>query len=259
MEASTPRASALGEVTWRDHMALAAITDRFMAGGDPAALADDARRFVEARPVFRNRAQAELALALSLGDLGDFRRATNGVLRRGVDGDDIDRGPFDPPGGGDGAVLDGGRAAHGPSSTATLATALGPGWFGITAGAAAAAALARFELGQPVTRRHRSRRRCRSSRPSRSRSMGCVRGATGTRVAAIGAARRRRRPVAAVRPPALRDPRPVDGGRDGRPHRAIRRPVAGSRPPSRTARSAGLVPIARRAAMARHALGRRAR
>ena len=85
--------------------------------------------------------------------------------------------------------------------------ALGPGWFGITAGAAAAAALARFELGQPVT--------AGIDRPKvpifetfqveidglRTRSDGdasrCDRAARA----------RRRRPVAAVRAAALRDPR----------------------------------------------------
>ena len=149
LEASSARATALGEVTWRDHMTLASITDRFMAGGDPAALVDDARRFIEARPVFRNRAQAELALALSLGDLADFERATHGVLAALEMMTSVE----------DRSILLAAAtelfwmAGELPRvlEFGELAAELGPGWFGITAAAAAAAALARFELGQPVT------------------------------------------------------------------------------------------------------------
>ena len=149
LEVSIARASALGEVTWRDHMTLASITDRFMSGGDPAALVDDARRFIEARPVFRNRAQAELALALSLGDVADFERATHGVLAALEMMTSVE----------DRSILLAAAtelfwmAGELPRALefGELAAELGPGWFGITAAAAAAAALARFELGLRVT------------------------------------------------------------------------------------------------------------
>ncbi len=148
LETMIERATGLGEVTWRDHMTAAAITDRFMLGGDPDRVACDAQRFVHERPLFRNRAQAELALALSLADQGRSDDA----------GAALDRAMADLTGDEDRSILlaaatevawmegDVPRTVE----LAEEAAALGPGWFGITAGTVATAAVARFELAEAV-------------------------------------------------------------------------------------------------------------
>jgi DNA-binding CsgD family transcriptional regulator len=143
------RAGDLGQLTWRTHMRSAVVTDRFLAGTNPAGLVDDAARFVTEHPVFRNRAQPELVLALSLADTGAFSRA-RASLRRALD---------ELPSDEDRSILLAGSTevewlAGDLRATVKLAeeaTQLGGGWFGITAGAMAAAAYARFELDEAVT------------------------------------------------------------------------------------------------------------
>jgi DNA-binding CsgD family transcriptional regulator len=145
LEATIGRADDLGLGTWRTHMEAAALTDRFLSGADARQLAVDGARFVEAHPLFRNRAQADLIVALSLADDGRHDQAREMIetsLAERTTGDDRSilltvatelawmRGDLTVT-----------------IELADAALALGAGWFGITAGAAAAAALARLELG----------------------------------------------------------------------------------------------------------------
>jgi DNA-binding CsgD family transcriptional regulator/tetratricopeptide (TPR) repeat protein len=151
LETMIDRATALGQVMWRDHMACALLSNRFMTGGDPGRVADEARRFIVDHPLFRNRAQAELALALSLGDLGCFEEAF-GALEAAMNvlTSAEDRSILLA------ALTELVWASGDPDRAIELAgeaMSLGPGWFGITAAAAAAAAYARFELGEPPTAR----------------------------------------------------------------------------------------------------------
>jgi DNA-binding CsgD family transcriptional regulator/tetratricopeptide (TPR) repeat protein len=149
LEVMIERAGELGELTWRDHMISASITDRFMVGGDPGRLVEDANRFVHDRPLFRNRAQAELALALSLGDLARFDEARAALECATVAlTSDEDRSIL-LAAGAEVAWMQG--DVDRTIELAGEAVTLGPGWFGITAGTVATAALARFERAEPVT------------------------------------------------------------------------------------------------------------
>ncbi len=137
------RAEELGLGTWRTHMEAAALTDRFLAGFSPSRLVADSTAFIDAHPLFRNRAQADLVLALSLADEERHEEARRYVEARLAECTTSDDRSILLTVSAELAWLRGDHEAA--RSNAEAALALGSGWFGITAGAAAAAALARFE------------------------------------------------------------------------------------------------------------------
>jgi DNA-binding CsgD family transcriptional regulator len=148
LDRAIARADELGQITWQTHMRGAQLTDRFFAGDEPHQLADDCRRFIDTYPMFRNRAQTEMAMALCLADddrggEAHERLAAARQLLTSTDDQTILLAAAAEL-----AYIAGERAVC--VELAEEAVRLGPGWFGITAGTVAAAAHARLEAGAPV-------------------------------------------------------------------------------------------------------------
>ena len=148
LEEGIEAATTLGEQVWRTHMASALLTDRFMVGGAPEDLAAEAAAFVTDHPGFRNRAQPELALILSLADLGRDGEAQQALARAltALKGDE--NRSILLTAGAEAAWLAG--DLDNAIALAEESAALLPGWFGISAGGVAAGAYARFEAGATV-------------------------------------------------------------------------------------------------------------
>jgi DNA-binding CsgD family transcriptional regulator/tetratricopeptide (TPR) repeat protein len=149
LETFIERAGELGQYTWQVHMRAAALTDRFWAGDHPATLAKVCRHFIDEQPMFRNRAQIELVMALALADAGhvdEARARIDEVLRLLPTTDDQS---LLLATGADLAWVAGDTKAC--LAYVDRAITVGPGYFGVLVAAVAAGAYAQFESGSGVS------------------------------------------------------------------------------------------------------------
>lgn len=140
-------AARAGLGTWRLHLEAAALTVRFQLGRDHAAVLAESRDFLERHPLFRNGAQLDLVVVLSLADEGRIDEARDHLAAAKSER----QAPEDM------SLLATAEAElawiagdlEWTLDAATRADAFGAGFFGATTGARAAACYARFELGEP--------------------------------------------------------------------------------------------------------------